>query len=58
MGYPDPQLEKTRQFVRPHREAIASPKLVPKHQHDQRGPSLAVVSLLAEAKGKALPDKL
>ena len=39
-------------------EAIASPKLVPKHQHDQRGPSLAVVSLLPETQGKALPDKL
>ena len=58
MGYPDPQLEKTRQFVQPHCEAIASPKLVPKHQHDQRGPSLAVVSLLPETQGKALPDKL
>jgi len=36
-GLPTPPLKKIRQLVRPYREAIASAKLVPEHQHDQRG---------------------
>jgi len=36
-GLPTPPLEKICQLVLPYREAIASPKLVPEHQHDQRG---------------------
>jgi hypothetical protein len=36
-GLPTPPLEKIRQPVLPYREAIASAKLVPEHQHDQRG---------------------
>src|SRR5258708_5270428 len=36
-GLPRPALEKIRQPVLPHREAIAGAKLVPEHQHDQRG---------------------
>ena len=36
-GLPTPPLEKICQLVRPYREAIANAKLVPEHQHDERG---------------------
>ncbi len=36
-GLPTPSLKKIRQPVLPYCEAIASAKLLPEHQHDQRG---------------------